>query len=1036
MTNLNQAAILSDILLGFGVHLGHPARRAETACELLSAGVDPDEAEAFFAQLAASSPSSEHVPGVVTRAAENPTFVRYGCIEMRRRHQATNPWRTEMTGLHDETHEEAADRFKNESQRSADTKAARFHEAADAAPTLLEASVAVQSHFEGTGVASIPVLIYHRAAIARAQQQPAAMSDDTRCMNDDVLEMLRVLGIPDHARPVSCHRVVQDEILPEMRALKQQPGSAERPVDDTWVSVTKVRLDALHAFERAQQQPGSSERPLLEELRRRCCKEGDPSPECSARAEVANDCFGAMVGWIDELLSRAPAAKPEPAADARGVLDELPVCRIDVASIARLPEVEARSHREGELSPAPARSTPSSSCRDPDWLSYCPTCGGTLDTGWECNRCGRDWISLIPDIAKLPAPDHAEDIATFASQVLRDLGLSEWDIAWENGGGGCVHPESKRISLGRQASKAMLLHEVAHILEPHKGGGDPHNKHWASRFTDLVGQFLESAPDHVEGVASEPLESLRGSVERASDELNLGDTNEVRIAIDEAIATLHGMPIKGCDDPKPTPLQPGTIPDADGDGVSWHAPEPEKAEPTPPQFGNISLADYMARRGIPSAVEELKKLRDQCLAEHKEWSRQARLGAHTERSAMAYEAWRIANLAVDRIAALEAGSSPAEPAASAKRCTAERPVHRGEDIVCDVCDVVLTEDQWQHPTGEPSTIRYHPRASQVPEPAEPAPESPMPTETFTGPEAGAPPDGDDDEKPVLRHYNKPVSGRPLSPDGRRAAEWVGPDGDDKIENWIADANDHIMAAFGTRRTHEEVADLGRLRDDGGALMRRYREESVSWQLRRDQWKGLCDDARTKLVAVEEQWSTALEERDDTRKELAENDEAARDSITFRDERVTELREELAASRTEVEVTESERNAAQAEAGGLRGELAEAKAWQDRAVESCAKKRCSMRDRQLREAENELAALRAASLLYYNADGSARGLTSADDVIERRKKAARELAALRAKCAVPTELLEDAALWRYYGDVAAGRMARFILALAEGGSDDN
>jgi hypothetical protein len=26
-------------------------------------------------------------------------------------------------------------------------------------------------------------------------------------------------------------------------------------------------------------------------------------------------------------------------------------------------------------------------------FEYCPTCGGDLDTGWECNKCGRDWRS-------------------------------------------------------------------------------------------------------------------------------------------------------------------------------------------------------------------------------------------------------------------------------------------------------------------------------------------------------------------------------------------------------------------------------------------------------------------------------------------------------------------------------------------------------------------------------------------------------------------------------------------------------------------
>ena len=24
-------------------------------------------------------------------------------------------------------------------------------------------------------------------------------------------------------------------------------------------------------------------------------------------------------------------------------------------------------------------------------FEYCPSCGGCLDTGWECNDCQRDW---------------------------------------------------------------------------------------------------------------------------------------------------------------------------------------------------------------------------------------------------------------------------------------------------------------------------------------------------------------------------------------------------------------------------------------------------------------------------------------------------------------------------------------------------------------------------------------------------------------------------------------------------------------------
>ena len=31
--------------------------------------------------------------------------------------------------------------------------------------------------------------------------------------------------------------------------------------------------------------------------------------------------------------------------------------------------------------------------RSGDW-SYCPACGGSIDTGYECNQCGRDWLEF------------------------------------------------------------------------------------------------------------------------------------------------------------------------------------------------------------------------------------------------------------------------------------------------------------------------------------------------------------------------------------------------------------------------------------------------------------------------------------------------------------------------------------------------------------------------------------------------------------------------------------------------------------------
>lgn len=54
---------------------------------------------------------------------------------------------------------------------------------------------------------------------------------DAEVFNDDVLELLRALGIPDHARPVSAHEVVQGEILPFLRMRNQNLASIANLVD-------------------------------------------------------------------------------------------------------------------------------------------------------------------------------------------------------------------------------------------------------------------------------------------------------------------------------------------------------------------------------------------------------------------------------------------------------------------------------------------------------------------------------------------------------------------------------------------------------------------------------------------------------------------------------------------------------------------------------------------------------------------------------------------------------------------------------------
>lgn len=35
-----------------------------------------------------------------------------------------------------------------------------------------------------------------------------------------------------------------------------------------------------------------------------------------------------------------------------------------------------------------------------DW-SHCPACGGSIDVGYECNKCGRDWLEWVQTRATL-----------------------------------------------------------------------------------------------------------------------------------------------------------------------------------------------------------------------------------------------------------------------------------------------------------------------------------------------------------------------------------------------------------------------------------------------------------------------------------------------------------------------------------------------------------------------------------------------------------------------------------------------------------
>lgn len=57
-----------------------------------------------------------------------------------------------------------------------------------------------------------------------------AIEDEARAdpseLQDDLAEMLRIVGISDHARPISPHEVVQRELLPRLREMAAALGAA------------------------------------------------------------------------------------------------------------------------------------------------------------------------------------------------------------------------------------------------------------------------------------------------------------------------------------------------------------------------------------------------------------------------------------------------------------------------------------------------------------------------------------------------------------------------------------------------------------------------------------------------------------------------------------------------------------------------------------------------------------------------------------------------------------------------------------------
>lgn len=55
--------------------------------------------------------------------------------------------------------------------------------------------------------------------------------DNADVIQDDIAAILRALGYGDHARPMSCHRVVHEEIIPGINVLRRR---LERAIDLAW----------------------------------------------------------------------------------------------------------------------------------------------------------------------------------------------------------------------------------------------------------------------------------------------------------------------------------------------------------------------------------------------------------------------------------------------------------------------------------------------------------------------------------------------------------------------------------------------------------------------------------------------------------------------------------------------------------------------------------------------------------------------------------------------------------------------------------
>ncbi len=157
------------------------------------------------------------------------------------------------------------------------------------------------------------------AELSAARPQEA----DQSVMNDDVLELLRALGVSDHARPYSCHRVVQDEILPAIRSLTKVREHLHRRQDewgilmralglrgDTMVDAASRTAEMLRSRSDKQEAEPDRRDSLLRLKDRFLEEKEDPKhqPLGNARWWAAHN---AAIDWccmrIDEELAKQPA---------------------------------------------------------------------------------------------------------------------------------------------------------------------------------------------------------------------------------------------------------------------------------------------------------------------------------------------------------------------------------------------------------------------------------------------------------------------------------------------------------------------------------------------------------------------------------------------------------------------------------------------------------------------------------------------------------------------------------------------------------